>query len=73
MVEPLGWWPEIPPVDPYRLLRFLRARLAEGGRWQGDPSLLREVLLLGDEEEVVGVAGSPSRGAGRVRARTVAT
>jgi hypothetical protein len=31
MVELLGWRPEIPPVDPYRLLSFLRAWLAEGG------------------------------------------
>jgi hypothetical protein len=31
MVEPLGWRLEIPPVDPQRLIWFLRARLAEGG------------------------------------------
>jgi hypothetical protein len=37
MVEPLGWRPEIPPVDPRRLLRFLRARLAEGGAGKGIP------------------------------------
>jgi hypothetical protein len=37
MVEPLGWRPEIPPVDPHRLLRFLRARLAEGGASKGTP------------------------------------
>jgi hypothetical protein len=37
MVEPLGWRPEIPPVDPQRLLRFLRARLAEGGAGKGIP------------------------------------
>jgi hypothetical protein len=44
-----------------------------GGHWQEDPSILREVLLLGDEEEVVGVAGSPSRADVRVRACTIAT
>jgi hypothetical protein len=37
MEEPLGWRPEIPPVDPYRLLRFLRDRLAEGGAGKGIP------------------------------------
>jgi hypothetical protein len=37
MVEPLAWRPEIPPVDPRRLLRFLRARLAEGGAGKGIP------------------------------------
>jgi hypothetical protein len=37
MVEPLGWWPEIPPVDQQRLIRFLRARLAEGGVGKGIP------------------------------------
>jgi hypothetical protein len=37
MVEPLGWRPEIPPVDPWRLLRFLEARLAEGGAGKGIP------------------------------------
>jgi hypothetical protein len=30
MVEPLAWRPEIPPMDPRWLLRFLRVRLAEG-------------------------------------------
>jgi hypothetical protein len=35
MVEPLGWRPEIPLVDPQRLIRFLRARLAEGGVGKG--------------------------------------
>jgi hypothetical protein len=37
MVETLGWRPEIPPVDPRRLLRFLEARLAEGGAVKGIP------------------------------------
>jgi hypothetical protein len=37
MVEPLGWRPEIPPVDPYRLPRFLHARLVEGGAGKGIP------------------------------------
>jgi hypothetical protein len=37
MVEPLGWRPEIPPVDPRRLFRFLQARLAEGGAGKGIP------------------------------------
>jgi hypothetical protein len=37
MVEPLGWRPEIPPVDPRRLLRFLQARLTEGGAGKGIP------------------------------------
>jgi hypothetical protein len=37
MVEPLGWRPEIPPVDPQSLIRFLRARLAEGGAGKGIP------------------------------------
>jgi hypothetical protein len=37
MEEPLGWRAEIPQVDPYRLLRFLRARLTEGGTGKGIP------------------------------------
>jgi hypothetical protein len=37
MEEPLGWRAEIPQVDPFRLLRFLRARLAEGGAGKGIP------------------------------------
>jgi hypothetical protein len=37
MVEPLGWRSEIPPLDPRRLLRFLEARLAEGGAGKGIP------------------------------------
>jgi hypothetical protein len=37
MVEPLGWRPEIPPVDLQRLIRFLWARLVEGGAGKGIP------------------------------------
>jgi hypothetical protein len=37
MEEPLGWRAEIPQVDPFHLLRFLRARLAEGGAGKGIP------------------------------------
>jgi hypothetical protein len=37
MVEPLGWRPEIPLMDPQRLIRFLRARLTEGGAGKGIP------------------------------------
>jgi hypothetical protein len=37
MEEPLGWRVEIPQVDPFRLLCFLRARLAEGGAGKGIP------------------------------------
>jgi hypothetical protein len=39
MEEPLAWRPEISPVDPRRLIRFLRARLAEGGAGKGIPRL----------------------------------
>jgi hypothetical protein len=37
MVEPLGWRPEIPPVDPQRLICFLRTRLVEGSASKGAP------------------------------------
>jgi hypothetical protein len=37
MVEPLGWRPEIPPVELQKLARFLRAWLAEGGIGKGIP------------------------------------
>jgi hypothetical protein len=37
MVEPLGWMPEIPPVELWKLVRFLRAWLAEGGIGKGIP------------------------------------
>jgi hypothetical protein len=35
MEEPLAWRPVISPVNPRRLIRFLRARLAEGGVGKG--------------------------------------
>jgi hypothetical protein len=35
MAEPLGWRPEISPIDPRRQLRFLRARLAQGRAGKG--------------------------------------